>query len=211
MNIVYYKNRFISISESAVERPGALNREFSKIHDLNIEIYKFLANNHIRSLHLFGKKPEKILKKLRKLFVYVKAAGGVVVNTDNEVLIIRRRGKWDLPKGKKDKGEDITITAIREVSEECGIDPGFLEIVGFIDNAWHIYEENTEFVIKRTRWYEMKYSGNEILQPQSVEDITRAKWVSPENLNKPMKKTFLNVRHILSRYLEIHGFQVPEF
>lgn len=205
MNIVYYKNRFISISESAVNTPGALNREFNKIHDLNIEIYKFLANNHISSLHLFGKNPDKILKKLKKLFVYVKAAGGVVVNADNEVLIIRRRGKWDLPKGKKDKGEDISTTAIREVSEECGLDPGMIEIVRFIDNAWHIYEENTEFVIKRTTWFEMRYSGNEELQPQLIEDITQAKWVSLNNLGKPMKKTFLNVKHTIDMYLKLNN------
>ena len=49
------------------------------------------------------------------------AAGGIVMNKNNEVLLIHRRGKWDLPKGKLDCGETIEDTAVREVSEEVGI------------------------------------------------------------------------------------------
>ncbi|HPG72950.1 MAG TPA: NUDIX domain-containing protein [Bacteroidales bacterium] len=204
MFIVYYKNRFISVSESATDREGAINRDIRTINDLNIVIYKFLANNHVASLHLYGKKPEKIIKKLKGMFVYVKAAGGVVLNSVNQILIIRRRGKWDLPKGKKEKGEDIGITALREVSEECGLDPTFLEMGKFIDFAWHIYEEGDDFIIKRTSWFVMHYSGNEVLVPQSEEDITKARWVNPDELYKPMKKTFLNIRYILEKYLELY-------
>ena len=35
--------------------------------------------------------------------------------------MIFRRGKWDLPKGKLDKGEKIEDCAVREVEEETGL------------------------------------------------------------------------------------------
>ena len=35
------------------------------------------------------------------------AGGGIVTNELGELLMIFRRGKWDLPKGKLDKGESI--------------------------------------------------------------------------------------------------------
>ncbi|NLA23755.1 MAG: NUDIX domain-containing protein [Bacteroidales bacterium] len=201
MIIIYYKNRFISISESESSTLNSINIEFNKIHDINIEIYKFLANNNIKNLHLFGKNPEKILKKLKKSFNYVKAAGGVVVNENNEILFIKRRGKWDLPKGKKDKGESIQITAIREVSEECGIDPEFILLKNYIDSTWHIYDESTEFILKRTYWYTMKYVGNEELVPQADEDITQAKWFNLHKLEKPLNKTFLNIQYIIELFI----------
>jgi len=35
--------------------------------------------------------------------------------------MIFRRGKWDLPKGKLDKGETLEQCAVREVREETGL------------------------------------------------------------------------------------------
>ena len=49
------------------------------------------------------------------------AAGGLVTNKHNELLMIFRRAKWDLPKGKLDEGESIEACAVREVEEETGI------------------------------------------------------------------------------------------
>jgi 8-oxo-dGTP pyrophosphatase MutT (NUDIX family) len=34
------------------------------------------------------------------------AAGGLVFNENKELLMIYRRSKWDLPKGKLDEGEN---------------------------------------------------------------------------------------------------------
>ncbi len=39
----------------------------------------------------------------------------------DEILMIFRRGKWDLPKGKLDKGESLEACALREVEEETGL------------------------------------------------------------------------------------------
>ena len=50
---------------------------------------------------------EKLKKTFFKKFTLILAAGGLVTNENNEILLIFRRGKWDLPKGKLEKGEKL--------------------------------------------------------------------------------------------------------
>jgi len=52
-----------------------------------------------------------------------KAAGFIVISSDLErVLVLKKKsGEGDLPKGKKDEGEDSFFCAIRETFEETGI------------------------------------------------------------------------------------------
>jgi hypothetical protein len=56
---------------------------------------------------------EKLKKAFWKKFTIIKAGGGVVYNEKKELLFIFRRGKWDLPKGKLDKGETLEECAVR--------------------------------------------------------------------------------------------------
>ena len=49
------------------------------------------------------------------------AAGGLVENEKGEILFMFRRGKWDMPKGKRDPGETLEECALREVEEETGV------------------------------------------------------------------------------------------
>jgi len=64
---------------------------------------------------------DSLQEELYELFTPIDAGGGVVMNERDEVLMIFRRGKWDLPKGKCDDGEEIDACALREVSEETGL------------------------------------------------------------------------------------------
>jgi diadenosine hexaphosphate hydrolase (ATP-forming) len=51
-------------------------------------------------------------------------AGGVVLNSRGEVLLIKypgKRGAWDFPKGHIDPGETVLEAALREVLEEGGV------------------------------------------------------------------------------------------
>ena len=64
------------------------------------------------------KNKKEVIKYLKKKFKVIKAAGGIVQNREKKILFIYRLGKWDLPKGKKDKGEKIKNCAVREVEEE---------------------------------------------------------------------------------------------
>src|SRR5260221_13510882 len=60
---------------------------------------------------------ETLKKAFWKKFTLVKAAGGLVQNENNQIMMIFRRGKWDLPKGKLDKEETLEQCAVREVEE----------------------------------------------------------------------------------------------
>src|SRR5947209_9353514 len=64
---------------------------------------------------------DAVLKAFKKKLVLVLAAGGFVHTPQQEILLIFRRGKWDLPKGKLEAGESLQECAIRELKEETGI------------------------------------------------------------------------------------------
>jgi 8-oxo-dGTP pyrophosphatase MutT (NUDIX family) len=50
------------------------------------------------------------------------SAGGIVLNTKGEVLVVNQRGdSWSLPKGHIDAGEDALAAAKREIAEESGV------------------------------------------------------------------------------------------
>lgn len=53
----------------------------------------------------------------------VVAAGAVVTRRGGEVLLVHRPryDDWSFPKGKRDRGEHILTTALREVAEETGL------------------------------------------------------------------------------------------
>lgn len=115
--------------------------------------------------------------EFRKMFLPVKAGGGVVFNADGHFLMIRRRGMWDLPKGKLEKGEDYETAALREVEEETGLIG--LSIANPLVSTHHTYTSREGPVLKKTRWFEMHYSLQEPPVLQYGEGITDFKWVAP--------------------------------
>ena len=53
---------------------------------------------------------------------YTTSAGGVVVNSKGQILVVNQKGtSWSLPKGHIEAGEDFLATAKREIYEETGI------------------------------------------------------------------------------------------
>ena len=123
---------------------------------------------------------EELKKAFFRKFTVVPAAGGFVENENGEVLLIFRRGKWDLPKGKLDPGEDLATCALREVKEETGLKT--VELVKPLLITWHTYHEGTRFVLKDSHWYHMRCKGQQKLVPQAEEDITEIKWVPSESI-----------------------------
>jgi len=126
---------------------------------------------------------------------YIEAAGGLVKNQSNEYLFIYRLDKWDLPKGKIEKGESIEEGALREVEEECGIHQ--LVIQKEIPSTYHTYFRKGKPHLKRTYWYLMDYNGHEELVPQIEEDITKVEWRSAENLKDIFVNTYGSIEEVL--------------
>ncbi|WP_245704500.1 NUDIX hydrolase [Daejeonella rubra] len=138
---------------------------------------------------------KSLFKDIKRSMILIKAAGGIVSNEANKFLFIFRNGKWDLPKGKIEKGENSRVAAIREVQEECGIS---IDSSGDkICNTYHIYEINEALVIKKTAWYWMRADKQEKLVPQLEEGITDARWLAPGDLMLVRQNTYPLIRDLL--------------
>ena len=124
------------------------------------------------------RKKNQKTNKLKK----IQAGGGVLYRIENgetQILLIKRNGVWDLPKGKKEKGENLEKCAVREVCEEVGVTS--VKISGFLCNTYHEYREGTYLIGKSTAWYAMHCDNqNEELQPETEEGITELLWTDVE-------------------------------
>jgi len=135
-----------------------------------------VESKDLLGVHLCPGKISGLWKVFKAHYVPVKAAGGMVLDEQDRLLAIRRLGRWDLPKGKVEKGEAIDDAALREVQEECGI--GALDLGPRIARTWHTYPRNGEQHLKRTDWFLMRTSSAETLVPQHEEDIEEVRWVA---------------------------------
>lgn len=128
-------------------------------------------------------------------FERTEAAGGVVVDSQDRVLMIFRRNRWDLPKGHVEPGESNSEASLREAEEETGLKG--LQTGSHITDTWHFYDTYGRWEMKRTRWYEMRYDGKETPVPQQEEDITVARWMDGADLQKAGDSSYGTVRDVL--------------
>ena len=128
-------------------------------------------------------------------YVLIEAAGGLVYNDRNQLLMIFRHGKWDLPKGKLEVGENIEQCAIREVEEECGVSG--LIITKQLQETYHTYEINEQKILKRTYWFEMESSFKGDLEPQTEEGITKVVWVDKQDIAEKLENSYGNIIELL--------------
>ena len=139
--------------------------------------------------------PKGLLKEIRTSVTFIKAAGGLVQNSNSEYLFIRRLGKWDIPKGKVEEGENMKETAVREVEEECGIE---IDRLGKkIKSTYHVYTLHNKVVLKKTNWYKMTVNDNPILVPQEEEGISEAKWVAEKDVMQLCQNTYPLIRDLV--------------
>lgn len=115
-----------------------------------------------------------------------------------EVLMIRRNGVWDLPKGKLEAGEELAECAIREVAEETGLNC-FPVAEHFLGTTRHRYNENGVPVEKETHWWSMKLAEQqEEFVPQKEEGVTQVLWV--ELSDSKEKAGYENLVDVLNRF-----------
>ncbi len=138
---------------------------------------------------------EKLKKEFFKHFKLIIAGGGLVKNEEGEILLIFRKGKWDLPKGKLDDGETILDCAIREVKEETGLNK--LKAGKKLDVTYHTYVEFGKHILKESHWYLMHTVAADILTPQVEEGITEIRWVKKEALKNFLDNSFPTIATVL--------------
>lgn len=169
------------------------------IDELNLHTVKSMIHEMEKpAVHagvFFHKDLEELKTMFFKKFTIVKAGGGFVQNENNDVLMMFRRGKWDLPKGKLDKKETIEACAMRETEEETGLKN--IKLISPLITTYHTYHEGTRSILKESSWFKMKASGEQKLIPQTTEQITKLEWVNKDDLEKYMKNTFPSVNDVL--------------
>lgn len=140
---------------------------------------------------------DELKKEFYKKFTLLQAAGGLVENENRDILMIFRRGKWDLPKGKLDPGETLEDCAIREVEEETGVRD--IKMIAPLLTTYHTYHEGARYVLKESYWYRMSAAAKQELVPQTDEGIMEIKWVSYPNAALLYPECFPSVVDVIKK------------
>jgi len=126
------------------------------------------------------------------------AAGGMAFNPSGDLLMMIRKGMWDMPKGKLNEGESIDTCATREVTEETGLSS--ISIGEKLSISYHTYFYNNQLVVKPSHWYKMNFTGIEIPKPQIEEDITEIRWVKKDEARKLLDSMFPSIQEMIIRF-----------
>ncbi len=157
-----------------------------------LEIVEEIFSNKLLGICIICSDLKQCWKQFKKSFKIQKAAGGKVINKVNEVLFIYRFNKWDLPKGKLNKGEPKKVGAIREVEEECGIENLIIEKK--LETTYHIFKRNNKTILKITYWYLMKTDFDGQLVPQTEEGIEKVVFKTNSEITKALDNTYENIK-----------------
>jgi 8-oxo-dGTP pyrophosphatase MutT (NUDIX family) len=151
-----------------------------------------IFRNKIDKAYLYHPDEKEIMKTLKSKLRVNKAGGGLVYNNKNEILFIFRNGKWDLPKGGIERGEEIEDTALREVEEETGV--GNLKIIRKLQKTYHVFRHNDSYRLKITHWFLMSttFEGNPV--PQANEGIEKAVWLNVDQIKEALQNSYQNIK-----------------
>ena len=197
MHKIYLEKRCIFIcspDDQALADPNAVEFHLGEKFDIHTLVQMFQASEAMSHIYIPTENIEKTYQRLCSEFKEVNAAGGLVSNRRGDYLLINRSGFWDLPKGHQEPGEDIQLTATREVSEETGISP--LHLGSLICVTDHCYLRGGIWHLKHTWWYNMLYDQPVDLVPQREEDITVAAWVAKSSLPSFLKDSFPSILEV---------------
>lgn len=156
------------------------------------ELLKKARSKSVSEFYLYNSDIKELWKEFKWFFKIEKAAGGLVENEKGEILFIYRFDKWDLPKGKIEKGERKKEAAIREVAEECGISG--LEIIEKLQKTYHIFQRKGRETLKVSYWYKMRSGYKGELTPQVEEGITEVVFKNKLEVEKALKNTYGNIQ-----------------
>lgn len=170
--------------------------------DVIIKLLYLLRTRKLKNLDsvsIVCKEKKELKSFIKSRFTVIKAAGGIVVK-DNKALFIFRLGKWDLPKGKFDKGETPAQCALREVEEECGIK---VKVGSKITNTWHTYTQDRKSILKKTYWYLMESTNDTGIKPQKEEGIVDIRWMGHQEAKTALVNSYPSMRYLYKQFLKI--------
>lgn len=156
----------------------------------------FINDHTVSRLYVESPDAPSLFDRFCSCFREIDAAGGIVKNPSGEYLMIFRRGRWDLPKGKREPGESVSSCALREVAEETGLSS--LEIGSPICVTHHSYVLDGAMCIKHTHWYNMLCTKPCTLVPQVEEEITEACWMDIGRMKRLAETSYRSIREVIS-------------
>jgi 8-oxo-dGTP pyrophosphatase MutT (NUDIX family) len=132
------------------------------------------------------------------------SAGGVVYKREGKDtlwLLVKHSGyhKWVFPKGRQEKGEELSTTAVREVKEESGVVAKIIAPIA--EQEKYIYTFNGERISKTVQYYLMECVGGETTDHDFETEEVR--WMDIEEAQELLgfpaaKKTLLAAEHLLN-------------
>ncbi|WP_286755730.1 MULTISPECIES: NUDIX hydrolase [Roseivirga] len=158
---------------------------------------------NLSSITVLTENYDEAIDYIKSKFKILKAGGGVVYR-DGSILLIHRLGKWDLPKGKIEKGESFVEGAKREVQEECNIK---VRVNQKICTTWHTYTKGDKSILKKTVWYLMDCLDDSKMKPQLEEDIDEVRWMSENELNVALYNTYMSIAHVYNKFKKLKKTQ----
>jgi 8-oxo-dGTP pyrophosphatase MutT (NUDIX family) len=199
---IYYNDSLVLLTDEL----GQSNKKFTKVitgeedadaffkHSLQL-----LAGSSNENLLIVTDKSAQVMRRFLEGVKLIIAGGGIVFNEADELLLIFRRGKWDLPKGKINKGEHIADGAIREVIEETGIRIESIEKEPQL--TYHAFRLEGKNCLKETSWFKMKAIPRQNNPTaQTEEDIEEVRWVKKSDLRKYKDLCYPLIWDLLSQY-----------
>ena len=155
------------------------------------------------SVTMATREKSEVEEKIKGIFKVIKAAGGVVVK-DGKWLFMYRRKKWDLPKGKLDKGENSKEAAIREIEEETGVKAIIRDRVC---TTWHTYSLNNNRILKRTKWYVLDCVDDSKMTPQAEEQIEKLSWLTQVESKAVLVNSYSSIRFVVDSFKKMQNVE----
>jgi 8-oxo-dGTP pyrophosphatase MutT (NUDIX family) len=202
---VFLNDRLIRIDASeniTFNKTPVVFKDSCTSEDIKTWVQSFIKDD-ANEVILIHSDPHSFFRLFQNAFINIGAAGGVVVSGD-KLLFIFRKGKWDLPKGKMEAGEQPEDAALREVEEETGITGH--RIAEQLPDTFHIYQSpytdsEGQWILKKTFWFEMHYEGELRGVPQEKEGITLVRWFLRNELEEVLSNTYENLKQIIHLYI----------
>lgn len=188
---VYFGDNF---SRAFIKHKG-LFYKYNGFQELNELVGMFDSLNQISNLYIFHEDMLELFEEFKACFKVIEAGGGLVFNPRGEFLVIHRNGTWDLPKGKLEKGEDFQTAALREVEEETGLQE--LQLADPLMSSYHTYTLKRKRVLKKTKWFEMQFTGSAEPVLQAEEGITDYRWVTPGETGFIRENSYASILDVL--------------
>ncbi len=207
MTCIYVNNKKIHLTKkghfpSDKSTTNIYSPNTNNLNSLKKIILPFLSDDNKEDTIILKGDKDALLHLFFHLFPPVHAGGGAVLDPQGRLLMIRRRGVWDLPKGKQDENESWRNCAVREVMEETGIRD--IQVINILPDTFHMYPLRGVWVCKQTHWYLMRAPHQE-LTPQAEEQITEVQWFNQREAFEKAKNSYASLQPVIYEALRQAG------